>query len=123
MLSCAAVLPVQDVGTSVSYFVETLGFRAVATFPPGEAIYGIVQRGDVAVHLQGGWTSRADVRAEHETDLYVYVDDADELFAEYDAAGVTLYRGLYDNDYGMRDFCIETPDGHRVAFGSPLAGG
>ncbi len=25
-----------------------------------------------------------------------------------------------DEDYGVRDFCIETPAGQRIAFGSPL---
>jgi hypothetical protein len=27
---------------------------------------------------------------------------------------------ICDEEYGMRDFCIETPDGDRIAFGSPL---
>jgi hypothetical protein len=28
---------------------------------------------------------------------------------------------IEDSDYGLRDFLIETPDGHRLLFGTDLA--
>jgi len=116
------ILGVADVGASLEYFVEVLGFSVDAAFG-GESdgpAYGIVSRGDIAIHVQSGWTPRAGSREPHETDAYVYVADADALLAELQGRGVVLYRDMVDNDYGMRDFCVATPDGLRIAFGSPL---
>ena len=55
-----------------------------------------------------------------EGDAYFYVDEVDSLYAEYTAKGVTIHRDIYDEPYGVRNFCIETPDGHRLSSGSPL---
>jgi uncharacterized glyoxalase superfamily protein PhnB len=59
-------------------------------------------------------------REEIETDCYVYVDRVDALHDEFVAAGATVFRELYDEPYGMRDFAIVTPENHRIAFGSPI---
>ena len=52
-------------------------------------------------------------------DAYFYVDtDIDELFAAFTANDVTVIFAPCDEEYGMRDFGIETPDGHRLNFGA-----
>jgi hypothetical protein len=81
-----------------------------------------VLRGDVEFHVQIRRGEIGPAREDIETDAYVRLADADALFAEYQQSGVTMFREICDEDYGMRDFCIETPDGHRIAFGSPLDG-
>lgn len=118
------VIGVDDVGAAVRFFEEHLGFEVVAEFggAPDQPLYGIVSRDQIAIHLQGGWTPRTGDREPHETDAYVYVDDVDALLDEFRSAGVTLHREMVDNDYGMRDFCVVTPQGARIAFGSPVAG-
>ena len=121
----APILGVRDVQATVDWFVGVLGFELTAPLfgVPGDEgpVYGIVHRDGLPVHVQirrrEVWTGE---REAIETDVYVYVDDVDALYAEYVAAGVTVFREICDEDYGMRDFCIETPDGHRIAFGSPV---
>ena len=107
----------------MDYFVDTLGFERTAIFPPdGEAgpVYGIVNRDGVEFHLQiRRRTLWVEPREEIESDAYVRIDDVDARYEEHRAAGVTVLREICDEDYGQRDFCIETPDGHRIVFGSP----
>jgi predicted enzyme related to lactoylglutathione lyase len=57
----------------------------------------------------------------HSWIAYVYVDKIDELFAEYHGKGVGIIQDIADTPWGMREFCIETPDGHRIMFGQPRA--
>jgi len=47
------------------------------------------------------------------------------VLAVHDAAasarGVELWHPLADKPWGMREFAIVTPDGHRIVFGEVLA--
>jgi uncharacterized glyoxalase superfamily protein PhnB len=58
-------------------------------------------------------------RAEVESDTYVFVDDAETLCREFEAKGAVILRGLQDEPYGLRDFVVEDPEGHRLVFGTP----
>ena len=40
-------------------------------------------------------------------DAYVWIDDADELYAEFKSKGVTIAREICDQIYGCRDFEID----------------
>jgi uncharacterized glyoxalase superfamily protein PhnB len=51
--------------------------------------------------------------------LYMHVDDADQLAAEWRKAGVTV-SGPQDYDYGKREGFHVDPDGNELRFGSPL---
>ena len=46
--------------------------------------------------------------------------DVDALHAEFAARGVDVLREPEDEPYGLRDFTIATPQGHRLAFATPL---
>ena len=58
---------------------------------------------------------------------YVYVEDADALFAEFLAAslpsdGIPRLQGPpNDSDYGLREFALVDPDGNLLRIGSQLA--
>jgi len=122
----APILGVPDVLASVEYFRAVLGFEcsAEAIFGGvgGEgAAYALMQRGGAMLHLQ---IRRRPLHFEgrnvHEGDVYLYVDDVDALYAEYRSKNVKVYRELENEQYGVRDFTIETPDGHRLAFGTRM---
>lgn len=51
---------------------------------------------------------------------YFFVPDASALYDEFVGKGVRIHRPIQDEAYGLRDFTIETPDGHRLTFGSEL---
>ncbi len=119
----APVFGVTDVEKSVDYFCESLGFecdRANCIYRgPEGAVYATLQRGGVAVHLQlRRGPVFAEPRGRMDTDAYFYVPDADALYAQYKGRSVKILRHIEDSAYGLRDFSIETPDGHRFCFGS-----
>jgi catechol 2,3-dioxygenase-like lactoylglutathione lyase family enzyme len=122
---CSTILGCRDVARSAAWFRDVLGFHLdpdtglFGDQPNEGAVYGILDRDGVTLHLQIRRLDLPTERQDIETDAYVNVSDVDALYAEYQAAGVTIHRPIEDAPYGMRDFCISTPDGHRVAFGSP----
>ena len=50
-------------------------------------------------------------------DAYLWIDDADALYEEYQQKGVKITRGICDQEYGNRDFEIEDCNGYRLCFG------
>lgn len=121
----APVLGVADVVKSVDYFCDVLGFecdRATALYGGEEgAVYAVLARAGIAVHLQirRGTTLTAP-RGPQDTDAYFNVSDSDALYAEYKQKTVRVLREIENSAYGLRDFMIETPDGHRLVFGSEI---
>jgi predicted enzyme related to lactoylglutathione lyase len=53
-------------------------------------------------------------------DAYVWVEDADALYAEFTARGVRIARAICDQPYGCRDFDIEDCNGYRLCFGHDI---
>jgi len=56
----------------------------------------------------------------HSWFAYAYMDEVNALHAEYAAKGVKIIQDLADRPWGMREFGIETPDGHRILFGQEV---
>lgn len=50
--------------------------------------------------------------------LYIHVDDADELAADWRKAGMEVV-GPANEDYGMREGRHVDPDGNVIRFGRP----
>lgn len=122
----APVLGVRDVKQAVDYYTRVLGFACpngvFEGVAPGEGgVYAIVTRGSVDIHLQ---IRRRNVFASEreriESDVYVFVPDADAVFEELKTTGAVIHRQPEDAPYGLRDFVVEDLEGHRLVFGSPL---
>jgi catechol 2,3-dioxygenase-like lactoylglutathione lyase family enzyme len=119
----APTLGVPSVVEAVEFFCGKLGFsRPLQLYGPSHApVYAIVSRGGVAVHLQiRRGPDRSGPREDHDGDAYFRVPDVDALRAELATKGVHVHRDIQDEPYGLRDFTIETPQGHRLTFGTPL---
>jgi uncharacterized glyoxalase superfamily protein PhnB len=58
---------------------------------------------------------------DHSYFVYVNVSEVDKLHAEFAARGVDILQAMADNPWGMREFGIRTPQGHRLMFGEELA--
>lgn len=122
----AAILGARDVKRAVDHYCGILGFECDSVFEGvGDegGVYGIVHRDGVSLHIQ---IRRRDLfpsgRESIESDVYIYVDDADALYAELCGRGARILREPADEPYGLRDFSVEDLDGNRLVFGSPLAG-
>lgn len=121
------VLGVRDVKKAVDYYTHVLGFECPGgifegAVPEEGGVYAVVRRRDIEIHLQ---IRRRDVFAAEregiESDTYLFVDDVEALCQEFEARGALILRRPQDEPYGLRDFVIEDPEGHRLVFGTPLA--
>nr|WP_040811015.1 VOC family protein [Nocardia concava] len=110
----APVIPVLDLDAALDRY-RRLGFTAHAY--EGDARYGFADRGGISLHLTE-WSEHDPKRTA--SAIYLYVSDADALYAEWSAANLPgrLVPPI-DTDYGLREFAYVDPDGtlHRV--GSP----
>ena len=114
LASSAPVLPVRDIDAALGHYRQ-LGFQVRAY---EGAAYGYAQRDEVQLHL-------AQVEgldpATSMTSVYLYVDDADELAAEWGRPGIAgRMVAPVDTDYGLREGAHVDPDGNLLRFGSPL---
>lgn len=101
---------VADIERAVDHY-QRLGFRA----SHHDETYAFAHRGDLTIHL-----ARADDPATAGSGvLYLHVDDADQLAAEWRKAGVAV-TGPEDYAYGKREGSHVDPDGNKIRFGSPL---
>ena len=44
----------------------------------------------------------------------------DELYAQYQERGVRFNQRIADKPWGLREFGVETPEGHRIMFGQAI---
>jgi len=113
MVGAAAVFAVTDMGASVSYYRDVLGFDV--TFQYGEpTYYTCLCRDEVALHLNASPHTR---RLPGSGTLCVFVRDVDSLHAELVARGAKPVSAPQTYDYGMRDFDVLDPDGNQLVFG------
>ena len=111
------VLAVQDLATSVDYYTGILGM-AIDFTAPG---WAFLSRGSFRLMLG----ECADALPAHETGdhsyfVYVTVEGIDEFYGELVGNGASLIQKLADKPWGMREFGVRTPDGHRIMFGQEL---
>ena len=57
---------------------------------------------------------------DHSYFAYLVVDDVDAYWNEVRDLGVEVVAELTDKPWGMRQFGIRTPDGHRLMIGQDL---
>ena len=109
-------LQVADMRRALTFFQDGLGFRCTFKLDDQhhpEIPYAIVNRDQVELHLQLS-TKGAGLSA-----CYITVDQVDDLYAEFQKAGVRITRPIEDSNYGLRDFNIADVDGNTLCFGQP----
>ena len=121
--SIAPYFIVDDVVASANFYRDKLGFHYERFWgePP---CFCMVKRKGIIIMLSqiarsGGPKPNSKVEA---WDAYLWVDDADGLYAEFKAKGVRIQRELCDQEYGCRDFEVEDCNGYRLCFGSDITG-
>ena len=108
------VLAVHDVRASAAFFVDALGFEVVNE-PPGWIFVArdncMIMLGECADAIHPGNLG------DHGYFAYLRVDDADGYLAQVRAAGFQPIAGIQDKPWGMREFAMRTPEGHRLTIG------
>lgn len=116
------VLLVADLDRSVAYFRDRLGFECkVFGEPPNFATANrdedsiLLALAESPKPIDPNW-----LIVEKMWDVYIRVDDVDAFYAEVQERGAGIDYELYDAPHGFREFGVQDPDGHDIAFGQPL---
>lgn len=108
-----------DLDATLAYYRNKLGFDCVSTWqdPP---VYAIVVRDEHRIHFRYA-EPPAPNREKYENELldaYLFVEDADMLYAEYASRGVEFTRTLGNTPWHSREFVVKDCDGRLLAFGA-----
>jgi predicted enzyme related to lactoylglutathione lyase len=115
LLSCRPNLEVGDVDATVEYCVKNLGFEVeVSVDEP--AFLALIRSGEVGL----GIVLAENPGVNSTTACYIGVTGVDELHARCRDRGVPVTTPLTDQPWGLQDFVIEIPGGHRLAFGERI---
>jgi predicted enzyme related to lactoylglutathione lyase len=124
--SIAPYFVVDDVLATANFYRDKLGFSYQRLWgePP---CFTIVQRSGAHLMLRqlespGQMRPNADPADPEDFtwDAYLWIDNADALYAEFQQKGVNIVRPTCDQEYGCRDFDILDCNGYRLCFGQDL---
>ena len=121
----APYLIVDDVVTTANYYRDKLGFHYERFWnePPS---FCMVKRNGIVIMLariEGAGHIRPNRMVDPEGgawDAYIWIENADQLYAEFKSKGVTIAREVCNQMYGCRDFEIDDYNGYRLCFGQNL---
>src|SRR5262245_28040241 len=116
------VLLVADLDRAVAYYSECLGFRCHVYGDPPD--FAVADRDSATILLALADEPERLVPHLHIVDkmwnAYIRVDDVDAVYAEVQERGAGIDYTLYDAPSGFREFGVQDPDGHDIAFGQRL---
>jgi DNA-binding transcriptional MerR regulator len=105
-------LPVADLNRSIAYYQSALGLRLA--WRTADDSLAALASGEIEMLLLVPWTGDSPPPAQS---AYVYVEDPDALCEEFRQAGADIVDPVASRPYGMRDFVVCDPDGHRFTLG------
>jgi uncharacterized glyoxalase superfamily protein PhnB len=99
------------VGAAVAYYRDVLGFRINYQQPD----LGVMDRDNITVLLIA--------RTERHTGIgsaYIYIENADALYAELRAKGASVQGEPVSHPWGLRDFGVVDLERNQIRFGQPF---
>jgi uncharacterized glyoxalase superfamily protein PhnB len=112
------VLAVRDLEISTRYYTEVLGFTRD---PIDAAGWSFLTRDKFRVMLGECRNEKAAGElGDHSYVAYWNVDDVDQFYREIADRGALVTSAPSDKPWGLREFTLRTPDGHRITCGSPI---
>jgi uncharacterized glyoxalase superfamily protein PhnB len=113
------VLAVDDFDSAIAFFTDKLGFVLNKTIGG----FAFLQLGGFYL-MVGDCRGEVSARATGNHSLFAYVncEDIDDLYRRYQACGVQFRQIIADKPWGLREFEVETPEGHRIIFGETISG-
>lgn len=108
------VLAVKDLAIEAAYYIDKLGFDRDFTAPGWE----FLSFGDFKVMLgECSDEMTADETGNHSWYAHVIVENVDEVYEEFISRGASILSAIENKPWGIREFSVVTPDGHRIVFG------
>ena len=112
------VLAVRDLELSTRYYIDVLGFRKDPIDAPG---WSFLTRDRVRVMLGECPDERPASELEnHSWFAYWNVEGVDELYRELVSKGAIVSSAPTTKPWGLREFGLRTPDGHRIVCGETV---
>jgi uncharacterized glyoxalase superfamily protein PhnB len=117
------LLLVGDLDRAVAFYRDRLGFDCeLYGDPPNFAVANrdaatiLLALADDAARIVPNWQI-----VDKTCNAYIRVDDADAVYVEVQERGAEIDYEIYDTPWGFREFGVQDPDGHDIAFGQPLS--
>ncbi len=111
------VLAVKDLKVAAEYFRSKLGFDLDFTAPGWE----FLSFGDFKVMLgECSDEMTAEATGNHSWFAHCLVENVDEIYAEFIDRGAVILSKIENKPWGIREFSVVTPDGHRIGFGQVI---
>ena len=111
------VLAVKDLKIEADYYKDKLGFDLDFTAPGWE----FLSFGDFKVMLgECADEMTAEATGNHSWYAHVIVENVDEVYEELIERGAQILSRIEDKPWGIREFSVVTPDGHRIGFGQTM---
>ena len=118
IIDSRSVLAVQDLTTSTAFYIEVLGFRRDPVDAKGWSFLSKdsfkLMLGECADERPAGETGN------HSWFVRLMVEGLDEYHREIASRGAEVIAEPADKRWGLREFVIRTPDGHRIMFAEPI---
>ena len=108
------VLAVKELRIAKDYFIDKLGFVRDFAAPGWE----FLSFGEFKVMLgECPDEMAAEATGNHSWFAHCLVENVDEVYQELVERGAKVISMIGNRPWGIRDFTIVTPDGHRIVYG------
>jgi uncharacterized glyoxalase superfamily protein PhnB len=116
LISTRQILAVKNLRIATDFYLAVLGFTR--DFGDESDGWSWLSRDGFRVGLgECPDATSASALGDHSYVAYVTVDDVDGLYRELLERGATIKAPPEDKPWGLREFALATPDGHRMTFG------
>lgn len=120
IVNSRCVLAVRDLRVSTSYYVDVLGFSKDPIDAEG---WSFLTRDQFRVMLGECKDEKpASELGDHSWFVYWNIDGIDEFYREIATRGALVTSRPSDKPWGLREFTLRTPDGHRITCGEIITG-
>jgi uncharacterized glyoxalase superfamily protein PhnB len=114
------VLAVRDLAASTHYYMDVLGFKR--DFGDSSDGWSFLSRDGFKLMLGHCRDAMpASELGDHSWFVYLTVQDVDGLYKEITSRGADATSAPTSQPWGLREFGIRTPEGHRIVFGEPIS--
>lgn len=109
------VLAVRDLQVSTRYYMDVLGFSKDPIDAPG---WSFLSRDTVRLMLgECSDATPASALGDHSWFAYWNVEGIDDLYRDFVSKGALVSSAPANKPWGLREFGLSTPDGHRIVCG------
>lgn len=120
IVASRSVLAVRDLQASTRFYIDVLGFQR--DFGDDDGSWSFLSRDAFKVMLgECPDVTPASELGDHSYVAYLIVEGVDQLHEEFARRGAQVIAPPTDEPWGLREFGIRTPDGHRIRFGEPVS--